>query len=259
MNRRIWQSVGKYPLHSRPIFNKHNFMKKSILGALAAGIVLASCGDKKDAISDVKMTNETDSLSYAIGLNLGESFSQGDLKELNYDLLVQGMKDQMDSTGAMELADAEKYIQEVMMAREDAKSQVDKKAGEDFLAANKSKEGVQTTPSGLQYKVISEGTGAKPLPTDMVTVNYHGTLPDGTVFDSSVDRGEPATFRLNQVIPGWTEGLQLMSEGAKYQLFIPQELGYGERGMGKIKPYSALIFEVELIKVGAAEEAPKMK
>lgn len=230
-------------------------MNKSILSALAAGVVLASCGDKKDAISDVKMNNETDSLSYAIGLNLGESFAQGDLKELNYDLLVQGMKDQMDSTGAMELADAEKYIQEVMRGREEAKAEVDKKAGEEFLAANKSKEGVQTTPSGLQYKVLSEGTGAKPLPTDMVTVHYHGTLPDGTIFDSSVNRGEPATFRLNQVIPGWTEGLQLMSEGSKYQFFIPQELGYGDRGMGKIKPYSALIFEVELIKVEAGAQS----
>jgi FKBP-type peptidyl-prolyl cis-trans isomerase len=232
-------------------------MKKSILSVVALGILMASCGDKKDAVSDVKMTNENDSLSYAIGLNLGESFSQGDLKELNYDLLVQGMKDQMDSTGAMELADAEKYIQEVMMGREEKKSEADKKAGEEFLAANKSKEGVQTTASGLQYKVMNEGTGAKPTSADdMVTVHYHGTLPDGTVFDSSVDRGEPATFRLNQVIPGWTEGLQLMSEGSKYQFFIPQELGYGARGMGKIKPYSALVFEVELIKVGAPAEAP---
>ena len=231
-------------------------MKKFILSLFAVGILLSSCEQK--GVSDVKLANTSDSLSYTIGLSLGESFSQGDLKDLNYELLVRGMKDQMDSVPAMELKEAEAYIQEVMMMKQEAKSEMDKKAGVDFLAANKSKEGVQMTPSGLQYKVITPGTGPKPKASDMVTVHYHGTLVDGTVFDSSVDRGEPATFGLSQVIPGWTEGLQLMNMGGKYQFFIPENLGYGARGQGKIKPFSTLIFDVELINIDSTGAMPEM-
>ncbi len=230
-------------------------MKKLTLSVIAGGILLSSC--EQNSVSNVKLTTTQDSLSYTIGLSLGESFSQGDLKDLNYEMLVRGMKDQMDSVPAMELKEAEAYIQQVMAQKQEAKSELDKKAGVDFLAANKSKDGIQTTPSGLQYKVLTPGTGAKPKATDMVTVHYHGTLVDGTVFDSSVDRGEPATFGLSQVIPGWTEGLQLMNMGGKYQFFIPQELGYGARGQGKIKPYSTLIFDVELINIDSTA-APEM-
>ncbi len=121
--------------------------------------------------------------------------------------------------------------------------------GREFLDLNAKKEGVKTTPSGLQYKVISEGSGKAPKATDTVTVNYRGTLIDGSEFDSSYKRGEPASFPLNGVIPGWTEGVQLMKEGAKYQFFIPSELAYGKRGMGPIGPDSTLIFDIELIKV----------
>ena len=127
-------------------------------------------------------------------------------------------------------------------------------AGQAFLAANGKKEGVKTTSSGLQYEVMKAGEGAKPKATDKVTVHYHGTLLDGKVFDSSVDRGEPASFPLNRVIPGWTEGVQLMPMGAKYKFSIPYDLAYGERGTGEdIKPYSALIFEVELLKIEGAK------
>ncbi|HEY8405229.1 MAG TPA: FKBP-type peptidyl-prolyl cis-trans isomerase, partial [Flavobacteriales bacterium] len=122
-----------------------------------------------------------------------------------------------------------------------------------FLEENKMKDGVQTTPSGLQYKVIHEGNGPKPAATDIVEVHYHGTLIDGTVFDSSVERGEPIRFPLNQVIPGWTEGLQLMSKGSKYILYVPENLAYGPRSMGSIKPYSTLIFEVELLDINPTE------
>jgi FKBP-type peptidyl-prolyl cis-trans isomerase len=121
--------------------------------------------------------------------------------------------------------------------------------GERFLAANQLKEGVQVTESGLQYEVLTMGSGPKPQATDRVKVHYHGTLIDGTVFDSSVERGEPAEFGLNQVIKGWTEGLQLMPVGSKFRFYIPQELGYGERATGSIPPYSTLIFDVELLEI----------
>ena len=199
------------------------------------------------------MKDERDSLSYTIGLSIGSSFMQSDLTDLNYELLIQGMKDQKDSTGAMELQQAEAFIQECMMKKQEAKSAVEKEEGLKFLAENKSKPGVMTTASGLQYQVISEGTGNKPLATDMVTVHYHGTTIDGTVFDSSVDRGEPASFGLNQVIPGWTEGVQLMNVGSKYKFYIPENLAYGAQSPSPvIKPYSTLVFEVELISIDSA-------
>ena len=140
------------------------------------------------------------------------------------------------------------------MARQKAAEDEAKAEGKRFLDENRQKEGIQETASGLQYKVLQEGDGASPDASDQVTVHYHGTLIDGTVFDSSVDRGEPATFRLNQVIPGWTEGVQLMKEGAKYRFFIPQNLAYGPRGQGEIEPFSTLIFDVELIEVKEMEQ-----
>jgi FKBP-type peptidyl-prolyl cis-trans isomerase FklB len=225
-------------------------MKKVLLSLLSVGILMSSC--EQSNVSKAKMKNEKDSLSYTIGLSIGESFVQSELTDLNYELLIQGLKDQRDSIPALELQEAEAYIQEVMQKRQMAKAEVDKKAGLDFLAANKTKEGVMTTPSGLQYKVLSTGTGPMPKATDRVTVHYHGTLVDGTVFDSSVNRGEPATFNLNQVIPGWTEGLQLMPVGSKYTFYIPQELAYGAQATGPIKPYSTLIFDVELISIDSA-------
>lgn len=225
-------------------------MKKIFVSAIAVTAILSSC--EQTNVSNVKLTNGKDSLSYTIGVSIGESFSQGGLKDLNYDLLIRGMKDQVDSMPAIELADAEKYIQGEMMKMQEAKAEVDKKGGVDWLAENKNKPGVMTTASGLQYKIDKEGTGPKPAASDVVTVHYHGTLTDGTVFDSSVDRGEPATFPLNRVILGWTEGVQLMNQGSKYTFYVPQELAYGSQGQGKIKPYSTLIFEVELLGIEPA-------
>ena len=239
----------KRPNFAPPIY--HITMKKLILSLIACGSMLSSCEQSK--VSNVKMKDQRDSLSYTIGLSIGNSFSQSELSDLNYELLIKGMKDQKDSVGAMELQEAEAFIQGVMMQKQEAKAAVDKQAGIEFLASNKSKPGVMTTASGLQYQVMSEGTGQKPKATDMVTVHYHGTTIDGTVFDSSVDRGEPASFGLNQVIPGWTEGVQLMNVGSKYKFFIPQELAYGEQSPSPvIKPFSTLVFEVELISIDSA-------
>lgn len=196
--------------------------------------------------------------SYALGLGIGHQLVQMGASDLSVEDfsaaisdMLNGRKTRMTNEEAKNLA--ENYIkekaQEINKQRQ-AQGNVAKEAGEQFLAKNAANEGVVTRPSGLQYKVLQEGTGAKPEATDIVTCHYEGFLVDGTVFDSSYQRGEPASFPLDQVITGWTEGLQLMQEGAKYRFFIPYRLGYGESGAGSlIPPYSALIFDVELIKV----------
>jgi FKBP-type peptidyl-prolyl cis-trans isomerase len=186
-------------------------------------------------------------------LDLGDNLGQSDLSSLNLEIMMKGIKDQLDSIPDMELLEARQFIQMEIQNMMEAKAEKEKDEGVKFLEENKMKDGVQSTPSGLQYKVIQEGTGAKPAATDVVKVHYHGTLINGEVFDSSVDRGEPVSFPLNQVIPGWTEGLQLMSKGSKYMFYIPENLGYGSRSMGNIKPYSTLIFEVELLDINPAE------
>jgi len=162
----------------------------------------------------------------------------------DFELIRQGFVNGVLGFEGWDVQDAQRWVQETM----DKIKYGDSKAeGEAFLAANKLKEGIITTESGLQYEVLKEGKGKKPAATDRVKVHYHGTLINGTVFDSSVERGEPITFALNQVIAGWTEGVQLMSVGSKYRFYIPQELAYGSRNAGSIPPYSALIFEVELL------------
>ncbi len=222
-------------------------MKKVFIAGLAIAAIASSC--KNSGKSAAKLENSTDSLSYALGVSIAQNLSQSGLNEVNYEVFLKGIQEHMDSTGQMDVQAAEAFIRGEMQRMEEKKSEVNKKAGEDFLNANKSKPGIQTTASGLQYKINQEGTGAKPDANDKVTVHYHGTTIDGKVFDSSVERGQPATFGLNQVIPGWTEGLQLLKEGGKATLYIPQELAYGARSTGPIEGYSTLIFEVELIKV----------
>jgi FKBP-type peptidyl-prolyl cis-trans isomerase FklB len=164
--------------------------------------------------------------------------------------LINGM---MDFSDQMTSDEAGQYfnsaIEKVMSARSEKMYGANKKAGEEFLAENAKREGVITTESGLQYEVVTMGKGAKPAATDRVKVHYHGTLTDGTVFDSSVDRGTPAEFGVNQVIQGWVEGLQLMPVGSKFKLYIPQNLAYGSQDQGQIKPFSTLVFEVELIEI----------
>lgn len=216
---------------------------------------------KKVASAPVFKSN-LDSASYAFGFSMGSQLKSGGLKGLNYDLLVKALKDVFTETPPLlspEHAQAciSNLFESLNKQQEEANKQkyaVNIQEGNAFLTQNKTKPGVKATPSGLQYEVITAGQGEKPTALDQVTVHYKGTLLNGFEFDSSYKRGEPATFRLAQVIKGWTEGLQLMSPGAKYRFFIPYDLAYGSTGTGAdIPPYSALIFEVELLKVGTQE------
>lgn len=209
------------------------------------------------APSALQLTTPKDKASYAIGLNIGRGLHR-DSVDVDPNVLMQGLKDALadekplltddEAKAALTAlqADVNKRQQEKMQVEGDA----NKKEGDDFLAANKAKEGVVTLPSGLQYKILKEGTGPKPTANDSVVCNYRGTLLNGTEFDSSYKRGEPATFSVGQVIHGWTEALQLMPVGSKWQLFIPSELAYGPRGAGaQIGPNSTLVFEVELLSI----------
>lgn len=192
-----------------------------------------------------------DKLSYAWGLAMGQQLKGMGVKDLDADAFMDAVKVVYGGgEPAITIEEAQKLINEFLQELQDKAEAAARTEGENFLAENGKKENVQTTPSGLQYVVDKEGTGAQPTAEDEVTVHYTGKLLNGQVFDSSVNRGEPATFPLNRVIPGWTEGVQLMKEGAKYTFFIPSDLAYGAQGVpGAIPPHSTLIFEVELIKV----------
>jgi FKBP-type peptidyl-prolyl cis-trans isomerase len=213
------------------------------------------------------LTNDVDSMSCALGLNVGNDFAKN-LKGIpggksNIDLLIKGFSTAMKGDSALMKPEAATEFFKNYISKAQAKdTEIKKAAGEKFLAENKTKEGVKTTASGLQYQVLVPKDGAKPNATDTVKVHYVGTLVDGTKFDSSVDRGEPISFPLNQVIPGWTEGVQLMSVGSKYKFFVPYNLGYGEQGAGNgaIPGYATLIFEVELLGIKTfVEPAPAVQ
>jgi FKBP-type peptidyl-prolyl cis-trans isomerase len=270
-------------------------------------LIVSSCTGYKE--KSVKLSNEIDSLNYAMGFANGKIVNEyhlsKDSSKTAFEDLMRGMEEGLKDSGSsdQELARAEeigtmigtqlrtnkdfygdstltvdykqirqglingmlKYddqmtaeeagqyfngaMERLQRLRNEANFGANKKAGEDFLAENAQREGVVTTESGLQYEVITMGKGAKPVETDQVKVHYHGTLVDGTVFDSSVQRGEPAQFGVNQVIRGWVEGLQLMPAGSKFKFFIPQDLAYGSQDQGTIKPYSTLVFEVELLEI----------
>jgi len=207
-----------------------------------------------------ELKTQKQKLSYSLGMNMGSSLKQNAI-EVDLETLMKGIKDTL-TNGTMLMTDQEskdtimalqKELQTKQQEQVKAAGEKNKKEGAVFLASNKSKEGVVTLPSGLQYKIISAGTGSSPKASDTVTVNYRGTLIDGTEFDSSYKRGQPATFPVNGVIKGWTEALQLMKEGSKWQLFIPGDLAYGERGTqgGPIGANAVLIFDVELVSIKA--------
>lgn len=202
-------------------------------------------------MSAQKLTNEIDSVSYSLGVNIGENLKTQfpDINLKNFELAI---KDVLDNQKEPKIsgADAQKVIQNYFQKQQAKASESVIEEGKKFLTENSKKDGVITLESGLQYEIIKSGEGAKPTINDQVTTHYHGTLLDGTVFDSSVERGQPATFPVSGVIKGWTEALQLMTVGSKWKLFVPYDLAYGERGAGpKIGPYTTLIFEVELISI----------
>ncbi len=190
-----------------------------------------------------------DKISYGLGLSLGQQLKASGVNELAYADLAAGIQDILEGNKPqVSFQDAQQAVNKFFAELEEKASVAAKAAGEAFLTENAKRPGVKVTASGLQYEVLDATIGQKPKATDTVRVHYEGTLPDGTVFDSSYKRGEPISFPLNGVIAGWTEGLQLMSVGSKYKLFIPYHLGYGERGAGAtIPPYSALVFTVELL------------
>jgi len=226
-------------------------MKKIILASVAIAIAISSHAQS--------FKTRKDSVSYALGITMAETLKRSGISEYNEDLVKKAISEHLAGKAAFDAATADKIYKEESKKIADQKAVANKKAGEAFLAENKKKKDVQTTASGLQYKHTQEGSGAQPDGNDKVTVHYHGTLIDGTVFDSSVQRGTPASFGLNQVISGWTEGLQLMKEGGKTTFYIPSDLAYGSRSQNKIPGNSTLIFEVELIKVEPVEgtSAPK--
>jgi len=246
-----------------------NVFKVSLLAA--AVLLTVGCNEKKDSVvaeqdAPVAFENNQDKVAYAIGTSFSQQFNtmldkQAELgMELNKEVVLQGISDTLN--GSSKLTDEDvmvtlkAYGEEVKAAAEKHMIEVAAKTAEEakvFLEANAKKEGVTVTESGLQYSVITAAEGAKPKAQDTVTVHYVGTLVDGTEFDSSVKRGEPATFPLNRVIPGWTEGLQLMSVGEKYQFVIPAELAYGDQGAGSIPAGATLLFDVELLDIKAAE------
>ena len=221
---------------------------------------LSACA-QGNSNGDTELSSYKDSLSYSLGFNIGKNLRQNVLKDsLNLDLskLVNGfekaLKGEKGLLSEEEIQKVMNLFQQNLQAKQQLKAkqtaEANLKKANEFLAENAKKEGVKTTASGLQYKIIKEGTGKRPKPENTVKVHYTGKLIDGKVFDSSVERGKPVEFKLNGVIPGWTEGLQLIKEGGKIILYIPPKLGYGERGAGQaIPPNSALIFEVELLEV----------
>jgi len=191
-----------------------------------------------------------DKLSYALGLSMAQNFKGSGIASINADDFADALRAVYeDKEKKMTYDEAKKVVQDFFTELEANAGAMNEELGKKFLEQNAQQEGVKVTERGLQYLVLKEGNGVKPGPNDAVTVHYTGRLIDGTVFDSSVERGEPATFAVGQVIPGWVEGLQLMSEGAAWRLFIPSNLAYGPHGTGPIQPNSTLIFDVQLIKV----------
>jgi FKBP-type peptidyl-prolyl cis-trans isomerase len=235
--------------------------KKATAGTAAK----KSSTSAKPSSETTTLKDQREKASYGVGWNLGSSLRSQSV-DVDPEIIMKGLHDGFSGTTPLiteqemktAVVELQRQVREAQQARATQAGEKNKVEGPAFLAANKTKPGVVTLPSGLQYKILKEGTGPKPAATDSVTVNYRGTLLDGTEFDSSYKRGQPATFPVNRVIKGWTEALQLMPVGSKWELYIPADLAYGAAGAGgDIGPNATLIFEVELLSIGAGEQQPK--
>lgn len=236
-------------------------MKLQLIAALGILFLVSQVSAEENLV----LKNQKDKVSYIIGMEIGKNFKKQSI-DIDPDILTKGIKDAISGGKPLlteqEIQENMVTFQKEMMAKQEELAKKlgenNKKEGEAFLVENKKKDGVKTLPSGLQYKVTKAGTGKKPKLTDTVTTQYRGTLIDGTEFDSSYRRGQPVSFPVTGVIPGWTEALQLMEEGAKWQLFIPPNLAYGERGAGRdIGPNATLIFEIELVSIQEKKQEKK--
>lgn len=222
----------------------------TLLLTVAFALLIALPVKSQKNVNKVELKTLEDSAAYAIGMQFGQAITQNGLANLNIELIKKGLEDEVNDKSALDHNQYETALEAffTQKQREENKEKIEE--GEKFLEKNAKRKEVKTTASGLQYEVITEGTGDKPAATNTVKVHYKGTTIAGKVFDSSYDRGTPAEFPLNRVIAGWTEGLQLMSVGSKYKFYIPYNLAYGERGAGQdIKPFETLIFEVELLEI----------
>ncbi|MFI5172075.1 MAG: FKBP-type peptidyl-prolyl cis-trans isomerase [Chitinophagales bacterium] len=238
-------------------------MKKIILIPVAAMLALIISSCKETKIQNVTMKNAADSLSYAIGINIGQSFKEQKITDVNTDMMADVIKAIItDDTIGLKLNDSTAlvFLNNYMRKKGDAELAEKKAEGEKWLAEIAKQPGIQTTPSGLMYKVVNSGSGASPKDGDQVSVNYIGRFSNGEEFDSSIKNGQPSTFNINEVIPGWTEGLKMMKEGDKWNLYIKSELAWGPAGyQGFIPPNAAVQFEVELLKVIPAGTEPDEK
>lgn len=231
-------------------------MKKTLLSATLTGLLLTAGGIAPALAEEATLDTEEKKVSYSMGLIFGQRMLS-DIQDVDTDTFIAGIRDGLEGNDPKLSEDEIRTVLEGFQQKQQQKQMQDTKATADdnlkaateFLETNAEREGVKTTDSGLQYEVISEGTGKSPSASDMVKVHYTGTLVDGTVFDSSRERGEPVTFKLSDVIPGWTEGLQLMKEGGRMKLYLPPNLAYGPGGNRSIGPNEALIFDVELMEV----------
>jgi FKBP-type peptidyl-prolyl cis-trans isomerase FklB len=233
-------------------------MNKTLYAALAASLLVLPALSR----GDDTLTTDKDKVSYSMGVDMGRNLQKQGI-DVNPDVLLEGLKDGI-AGGALKMSDADMqatmtaFIQGVrakLAEKEQAQGADNKAKGEAYLEANKKKDGWNVTPSGLQYKIITTGTGAKPAATDTVVTNYRGTTIDGTEFDSSYKRNQPAEFPVNEVIPGWTEALQMMPVGSKWQLAIPASLAYGEKAPPEIGPNSVLLFDIELLGIKKPDAA----
>ncbi|MDD2197797.1 MAG: FKBP-type peptidyl-prolyl cis-trans isomerase [Bacteroidales bacterium] len=224
-------------------------VRLALIPLLGLTLTLFGCNNKG---VNVKIKTETDSVSYALGINIASSLKQGPLDKIDPAALAKGLDDAYnEKEGIMTNEEAVEFLNNFVMKDQERKAKENLEAGEKFLEENAEREGVIVDPEGFQYEILTEGNGPKPAETDMVKVHYHGTRIDGTVFDSSVERGEPAEFRLNGVIKGWTIGVQRMNVGSKYKFYFPSHLAYGPnpRPGGAIQPNDVLIFEIELLEI----------